>query len=97
MAAVRARRYAGTVKLARIALLVAAWLAVAPPAAAQAGGVHADPPFAGAALVAALRGGGYVLYLRHTSTDFSQNDARMTSYADFTLISSYLRRCSAKA
>ena len=34
------------------------------------------------ALVAKLRQGGYVLYLRHTSTDFSQNDARMTSYAE---------------
>jgi len=33
-------------------------------------------------LGARLREGGYVLYLRHTSTDFSQNDARMTSYED---------------
>jgi len=37
----------------------------------------ADP-----ALLAKLRHGGYVLYLRHTSTDFSQNDARMTSFED---------------
>jgi hypothetical protein len=29
-----------------------------------------------------LREGGYVLYLRHTSTDFSQNDSRMTSFED---------------
>jgi hypothetical protein len=29
-----------------------------------------------------LRAGGYVLYLRHTSTDFSQNDARSKSYED---------------
>lgn len=35
-----------------------------------------------AGLIAALRQGGYVLYLRHTSTDFSQNDAAMTSYED---------------
>ena len=35
-----------------------------------------------ASLVQKLRQGGYVLYLRHTSTDFSQNDARMTSYED---------------
>ena len=34
------------------------------------------------ALVAELRRGGYVLYLRHTSTDFSRNDANMTSYED---------------
>jgi len=29
-----------------------------------------------------LREGGYVLYLRHGSTDFSQNDAAMRSYDD---------------
>ena len=29
-----------------------------------------------------LREGGYVLYLRHTSTDFSQNDAAMKSFQD---------------
>ncbi len=34
------------------------------------------------ALLEQLRAGGHVLYLRHASTDFSQNDARMTSYAD---------------
>lgn len=37
---------------------------------------------AGPALVAALRGGGYTLYFRHTATDFSQNDAAMTGYED---------------
>src|SRR3954464_12213037 len=37
----------------------------------------ADP-----ALAQRLRAGGYVLYLRHTSTDFSQNDSRMKSYED---------------
>src|SRR5918999_4925050 len=35
-----------------------------------------------AELLNRLREGGYVLYLRHTSTDFSQNDSRMTSFAD---------------
>jgi len=35
-----------------------------------------------AALLKQLREGGYVLYLRHTSTDFSRNDANMKSYAD---------------
>ena len=29
-----------------------------------------------------LRAGGYVLYLRHASTDFSQNDARMKNFED---------------
>lgn len=33
-------------------------------------------------IVGKLREGGYVLYMRHASTDFSQNDARMTSYDD---------------
>lgn len=53
------------------ALLLAA-LALASPAWAQ------PAP----ALLEQLRAGGYVLYMRHASTDFSQNDARMTSYAD---------------
>lgn len=35
-----------------------------------------------AKLLAELRQGGYVLFLRHTSTDFSQNDSRMTSFED---------------
>lgn len=35
-----------------------------------------------AGLIEQLRQGGYVLYLRHASTDFSQNDSRMTSYED---------------
>lgn len=39
----------------------------------------AQPP---ASLVSRLQEGGYVLYLRHTSTDFSQNDSRMTSFED---------------
>lgn len=39
----------------------------------------AQPDFA---LLRQLREGGYVLYLRHTSTDFSQNDAGMKSYED---------------
>lgn len=37
---------------------------------------------AGPQLVAALRKGGYVLYVRHASTDFSRNDAGMTSFED---------------
>lgn len=36
----------------------------------------------GKGLVEALRGGGYVLYLRHAATDFSQNDDAMTDYAN---------------
>lgn len=32
--------------------------------------------------VAELRQGGYVLYMRHAATDFSQTDARMRGYED---------------
>jgi hypothetical protein len=35
-----------------------------------------------ARLLADLRQGGYVLFLRHTSTDFSQDDSRMKSFED---------------
>ena len=38
----------------------------------------------GPALVSALRAGGFVLYLRHTSTDFGQNDDGMTTFEDCT-------------
>jgi hypothetical protein len=38
-----------------------------------------------AELLNQLRQGGYVLYLRHTSTDFSQNDSRMTSFEDCSM------------
>jgi hypothetical protein len=34
------------------------------------------------ALLNELRAGGFVLYMRHASTDFSQNDSAMKSYAD---------------
>ena len=36
----------------------------------------------GRALIDALRGGGYVLYIRHTATDFGENDAAMTTFDD---------------
>jgi phosphohistidine phosphatase SixA len=59
--------------LAGAALAALAELACAQPVAA--------PELEGRALVAALRQGGYVLYLRHASTDFSQNDLT-TDWAD---------------
>ena len=34
------------------------------------------------AIVSKLRQGGYVLYMRHASTDFSKNDANMRSFED---------------
>lgn len=42
------------------------------------------PVLEGRALLDALRRGGYVIYLRHTSTDFGQNDEAMTTFADCT-------------
>jgi len=36
----------------------------------------------GAELLARLKQGGLVLYFRHTSTDFGQNDEQMTNYED---------------
>jgi hypothetical protein len=54
----------------RALLLVVLWVTV--PAAAAVDG----------SIVEALRKGGYVLYMRHASTDFSQNDSAMTSYED---------------
>jgi broad specificity phosphatase PhoE len=47
--------------------------AVAPTAAVE---------IKGAALLQALRRGGYIIYFRHASTDFSANDEHMTDYAD---------------
>ncbi len=43
---------------------------------------HPRAELQGRALLTALRGGGYILYFRHTSTDFGQNDERMTGYED---------------
>lgn len=62
------------------ALLVAAALAVAAAPAADV--ASAAPTLAGAPLLQALRNGGYVLYFRHTATDFGQNDLAMTGYED---------------
>lgn len=39
-------------------------------------------PLPPAGLLSELRKGGYVLYFRHASTDFSQNDERMKGYED---------------
>jgi phosphohistidine phosphatase SixA len=74
------RRFASRVAaMALVAVLaVVAW-----PVAGQSSGAAASPPaLSGAALLAALRKGGYILYFRHTSTDFGQNDDRMTGFED---------------
>jgi len=60
-----------------------ACVSAASPALGQATeSARQAPPPAGAALLDALRRGGYVIYLRHTSTDFGQNDDGMTGYED---------------
>jgi hypothetical protein len=55
-----------------------------PPVPAPAQGRSALParPIAGAELLSALRKGGYVIYFRHTSTDFSRDDSRSSSDDD---------------
>jgi len=73
------------------ALVLCAGLACAPAPAQQFQGV--PPPAAGrsslpaksiapADLLVALRKGGYVIYFRHTSTDFSRDDTRSRSDDD---------------
>jgi phosphohistidine phosphatase SixA len=67
----------GTVALATALAGAPGWAAAQPADAAAA-----TPALAGPALLNALRSGGYILYFRHTSTDFGQNDERMTGYED---------------
>ena len=63
--------------------IAAACFGGAPGAFGQpAEAVRQAPQLAGAALLSALRHGGYVIYFRHASTDFGQNDDRMTGYED---------------
>lgn len=61
------------------ALVLAALLAPASQGAAAAGDAES---LAGRPLLAALKSGGMVIYFRHTSTDFGQNDEQMTGYED---------------
>ena len=67
-------------------ILAALFVAIAGPvslAGAQAAGAPAPGvELQGRALLTALRAGGFVLYFRHTSTDFGQNDERMTGYEE---------------
>ena len=71
----------------RFVLLALALLAVLPARAQESAtpaarsSLPARDPGA-SELLAALRGGGYVLYFRHAATDFSQNDEKMKRYED---------------
>jgi len=67
---------------ATIMLVVAAWLS--PALGATTAAEPAPATLAGPALRDALLRGGYILYFRHTSTDFGQNDDAMTSFDDCT-------------
>jgi broad specificity phosphatase PhoE len=85
----RTRLTQAVISAGRVLLMLAGLsVAVALPAAAQTSAVPAtsapvsSSQLEGAKLLNALRGGGYVLYFRHTSTDFGANDDNMTSYAD---------------
>jgi hypothetical protein len=60
--------------MSRRTLLVALAATSAAVVAGGAGGGAGQARLSGAALVEALRGGGYVLYFRHAATDFSQED-----------------------
>ena len=63
-------------------LLVAIAAAIGAQPAPVAQAPAAQVTLSGAALAAALRRGGYVIYFRHASTDFGQDDTRMTGYED---------------
>ena len=65
------------INLARCLLLVWAIGLVATSARAAE---STSGTLAGPALLVALRAGGLILYFRHTSTDFGQNDEQMTGY-----------------
>jgi Histidine phosphatase superfamily (branch 1) len=72
---------------AAVALWAAACLTSGPTRAAGIASTESSAPLAGsqlqgAALVAALRHGGYVIYFRHTATDFSRSDSGMRSHDD---------------
>jgi phosphohistidine phosphatase SixA len=70
------------------AVFLAALVALAPnplsprASAQPAAAAEASVEVRGRALADALRHGGYVIYIRHTSTDFGQNDEGMTSFDD---------------
>ena len=61
------------------ALAIAGLIALSSYGAAFAADADA---LAGRPLLAALKAGGLILYFRHTSTDFGQNDEQMTGFED---------------
>lgn len=67
--------------IATLALLLCCAL---PPAGARAQSRNSEPlrDVPAAELLQELRKGGYILYFRHTATDFSRNDDAMTGFED---------------
>src|SRR3954447_6582381 len=72
-------------RIALVGLLLAVLTTSAVFAQSAVVATPASPQLTNAALLDALRTGGFVLYFRHTSTDFGQNDDRMTGYEDCSL------------
>ena len=73
----------GCALFAIIALLATNALQVAAQTGApSASSASIAPALEGAKLLGALREGGYIIYFRHTSTDFGANDDNMTSFTD---------------
>jgi hypothetical protein len=79
---IAASRAAGVAALFAIVAFAPAFAQTSPAGAQAPATRDGRPALEGRALVDALRSGGYVLYLRHTSTDFGQSDEQMTDYAD---------------
>src|SRR5882672_7603601 len=72
-------------KPVRTAFLFAALFYVCAPALAQVQAPRSSLPqqeLPATQVLAELRRGGYVLYFRHTATDFSQNDEKMKRFED---------------
>jgi phosphohistidine phosphatase SixA len=63
---------------------VAVTMALAVPSVLVAQ-TRATPPLGGADLLAALRGGGYIIYFRHADTDWSQKDKPGMNFEDCTV------------
>ncbi|HEV2976473.1 MAG TPA: histidine phosphatase family protein [Casimicrobiaceae bacterium] len=63
---------------------LASWIVLALCCHALAATTGDADRLAGRPLLAALKAGGLILYFRHASTDFGQNDEQMTGYEDCT-------------
>jgi phosphohistidine phosphatase SixA len=68
--------------VAALALPLHAQVPASAPAVERSSVPQPGAELKGAALIDALRRGGYVIYFRHTATDFSRNDAATKSFDD---------------